>query len=243
MSVGGAPVSKGKGRIVLAWGVAAALVLLYLVWPAFRHTVQRALDLLSGTNVEPIRDYLLSFGVWAPVISAFLMVLQALALPVPSSVLTLANGLLFGTFWGTLLSWSSAMVAAVLCYALSRLAGRPLVAKLVGERSLDFADRFFERYGKHAVLIARLIPGISFDVVSYAAGLSSIGLWDFVIATGIGQLPATIVYSFLGETLPQAAKVGLWIALGVMALATLGVAFRSRFEKSLLSDDQKDARS
>ena len=228
--------SKGKRRIVLAWGVVAALALLALISPAFRRAVQQALDLLSGANVEQLRDYLLSFGVWAPVISAILMVLQALVLPVPSSLLTLANGLLFGTAWGALLSWSSAMVAAVLCYYLARLFGRPLVGKLVGEKPLDLADRFFQRYGKHAVLIARLIPGISFDVVSYAAGLSSIGPWGFVLATGIGQIPGTIMYSFLGETMPQAARIGLWIVLGTMALVTLGLALRSRFEESLLSE-------
>lgn len=228
--------SKRKTQIISAWGVMAALALLYLLSPAFRGAVQRALALLSGADVEAMRDYLLSFGAWAPVISACLMVLQALVLPVPSFVLTLANGLLFGTVWGALLSWSSAMVAAVLCYYISRLFGRPLVVKLVGERPLDLTDRFFQRYGKHAVLIARLIPGISFDVVSYAAGLSSIGLWGFVLATGIGQMPGTIVFSFLGETVPQAARVGLWILVGVMALVTLGLALRSRLEEGLLSE-------
>ena len=228
--------SKGKRQIILAWGAVVALALLYFVWPAFRSAAQRALDLLSGANVEQMRDYLLGFGAWAPVISAALMVLQALVLPVPSSLLTLANGLLFGTVWGALLSWSSAMVAAVVCYYIARLFGRPLAGKLVGERPLDLADRFFQRYGKHAVLIARLIPGISFDVVSYAAGLSSIGLWEFVLATGIGQMPATIVFSFLGETVPQVARVGLWILVGAMGLVTLGLALRSRFEESLLSE-------
>ncbi len=228
--------SRKTTQIAIAWGVVAALALLYLVWPAFRDRVQQAWDLLSGANIEQMRDYLLSYGAWAPLISATLMVLQALVLPLPSMVLTMANGLLFGTFWGALLSWSSAMVAAVICYALARLFGRPLVGRLAGERPLDFADRFFERYGRHAVLIARLIPGISFDVVSYAAGLSSIGLWDFCLATGIGQLPATIVYSYLGETLPQAARVGLWIFLVVMTLVTLGLALRSRFEERLLSE-------
>ncbi len=125
------------------------------------------------------------------------------------------------------------MVAAVVCYTIARLLGRPLVEKLAGKRSLDLTDRFLQRYGKHAVLIARLIPGISFDVVSYASGLSSIRLGEFVLATGIGQIPGTIVYSFLGATMPQAARVGLWIILGAMALVTLGLALRSRFEDSL----------
>jgi uncharacterized membrane protein YdjX (TVP38/TMEM64 family) len=223
-------------RVVLASGAVSVLVLLYLVWPAFRNGVQRAFDLLSGTNVVQIKEYWLGFGSWAPIISALLMILQALALPVPSFLLTVANGLLFGAFWGAALSWSSAMLAAVICYYISRLFGRPVVERLVGERSLKFADRFFERYGRQAVLIARLIPGISFDVVSYAAGLSSTGLWSFAVSTGIGQLPATIVYSYLGETVPEAATVGLWILFIVVALATLGFALRSRLEKRLRSE-------
>ena len=161
--------SRRTRQVLIAWGAAVALVLLYMVWPPFHNWVQRALDLLSGTNVEQMRGYLLGFGAWAPAISALLMVLQALVLPVPSSLLTLANGLLFGTFWGAVLSWSSAMVAAVVCYAISRALGRPVAARLVGEGALRFADCFFERYGRHALLIARLIPGVSFDVVSYAA--------------------------------------------------------------------------
>jgi uncharacterized membrane protein YdjX (TVP38/TMEM64 family) len=228
--------SKGTRQLVAAWGSLALLVSLYLIWPAFHNAVQQAVGLLSGIDVEQVRDYLLRFGAWAPVVSALLMVLQALALPVPSFLLTLANGLIFGTFWGAALSWSSAMVAAVVCYAISRTLGRPVAVRLVGERALRFADRFFDRYGRYAVLIARLVPAVSFDVVSYAAGLSSIRLWDFVVATGIGQLPATIVYSYLGESISQAAQVGFRILLAVMALLTLGLALRSRFEDRLLSE-------
>ncbi len=151
-------------------------------------------------------------------------------------VITLANGLLFGTIGGALLSWSSAMIGAIVCYYISRLFGRPVVEKLVGGKSLDMTDRFFRRYGKHAILIARLVPVISFDVVSYAAGLTTIGPWEFLLATGIGQLPATLVYSFLGQNMTQAARLGLWVVLGVLVLVTLGFALKARFEEGLLSE-------
>jgi len=157
-------------------------------------------------------------------------------------VITLTNGLLFGTVKGALLSWSSAMVGAILCYYISRLFGRPVVERLVGKKSLEVTDRFFQRYGRHAVLLARLIPVISFDVVSYAAGLTSIGLGDFILATGIGQAPATLAYSFLGQNMTRAARLGLWIILGVLALVTLGFALKARFEESLLSEGQQRIR-
>lgn len=228
--------NERKTQTIVALGVAAALALLYLLSPAFRTGVQRAFVLLSRADIEQLKEYLLGFGAWAPIVSGSLMVLQSLVVPLPAMVITLANGLLFGTIGGALLSWSSAMVGAILCYYIARLFGRPVVERLVGKKSLDMTDRFFRRYGKHAVLIARLIPVISFDVVSYAAGLTSMGLWDFTLATGIGQMPATLVYSFLGQNMTQAARLGLWIVLGVLALVTFGFALKARFEKGLSSE-------
>lgn len=228
--------NKRKAQTIIALSVAAVLALLYLFSPTFRSEVQQAFVLLSRADIEQLKEYLLGFGAWAPIVSGSLMVLQSLFVPLPAMVITLANGLLFGTMWGTLLSWSSAMVGAIICYYISRLLGRPVVEKLVGGKSLDMTDRFFRRYGKHAILIARLIPVISFDVVSYAAGLTTIGPGEFLLATGIGQMPATVVYSFLGQNMTRAVKLGLWIILGVLALVTLGFALKARFEERLLSE-------
>jgi len=228
--------SERKRRILAALVGGTVLLFLYALSPAFRTQVQRAFALLARADIEPLKEYLLGFGAWAPIVSGSLMVLQSLVVPLPAMVITLTNGLLFGAMWGALLSWSSAMVGAILCYYIARLFGRPVVERLVGKKSLEVTDRFFQRYGRHAVLLARLIPVISFDVVSYAAGLTSIGLGDFILATGIGQMPATVVYSFLGQNMTRAARLGLWIILGVLALVTLGFALKARFEESLISE-------
>ncbi|HEU5316501.1 MAG TPA: TVP38/TMEM64 family protein [Chloroflexota bacterium] len=161
------------------------------------------------------------------------MVLQSVAAPLPAFVITIVNGLLFGALWGGLLSWSSAMVGAALCYAIARALGRPVVERLVGARPLAKSDAIFERYGTHAVLIARLIPLISFDVVSYAAGLTSIGFLPFLVATGIGQLPATVVYSLLGQNIGAGPRVALWTVSALASLVVLGLALRGRVERRL----------
>jgi uncharacterized membrane protein YdjX (TVP38/TMEM64 family) len=222
----------------VAAGVAGLIVLvaLYLLIPDVRSALQLAMEVMSGANIERIRDYLLGFGVWAPIISAVLMVFQALVLPLPSMALTLANGLLLGTLWGALLSWTSGMLAAMVCYGLSRLYGRPLVTRLVGEPALARTDAFFQRHGRRAVLLARLIPFISFDVVSYAAGLGSISPIEFAIATGLGQLPATLLYSWLGETSPRLANAGLWIVLAIALIVAVGLFLRQRFEQRQTDD-------
>ena len=82
-------------------------------------------------------------------------------------------------------------------------------------------DVFFDRYGKYAIVVCRLLPFVSFDIVSYAAGLTSMRFVPFFIATGIGQLPATIVYSYVGGMLTGGAQKfvsGLFILFGVSIL-------------------------
>jgi len=213
-------------------GLFIILGLLYLVVPSFKEGLNEAVRLLASGDIVRLKEYLLSFGVWAPVVSGLLMVLQSIVAPLPAFVITFANGLLFGALWGAVLSWSSAMVGAIICYYIARSLGRPVVERIVGKRSLAMADRFFERYGRYAVLIARLIPVVSFDVVSYAAGVTSIGPVEFLIATGIGQAPATVLYSILGQNIGS-AELGLWIFGAVVSLLVFGWAVKSRVEKRL----------
>ena len=99
-----------RNQVGLAVGLLALFALIYWASPAFRSEIERVTGLLGRGDVVGLRDYLLSFGLWAPVISAVLMVFQSVVAPLPAFVITFTNGLLFGAFWGTLLSWSSAKI-------------------------------------------------------------------------------------------------------------------------------------
>ncbi|MGI8866961.1 MAG: hypothetical protein ACR2G1_09530, partial [Rubrobacteraceae bacterium] len=91
-------------RPALTVALIALVGLVYLAYEPFRAEANRAVSVLASGNVESVRDYILSYGAWAPVISAALMVLQALLAFLPAFVLAFANGLAFGAFWGGLLS-------------------------------------------------------------------------------------------------------------------------------------------
>ena len=119
------------------------------------------------------------------------------------------------------------MLGAALCFFIARLLGRPIVVKLLSESAVNASDRFFQRYGKHAVLIARLVPIISFDAISYGAGLTSMRFLWFVIATGVGQLPATLLYSYLGDRVTGSIKILFWTFGIVIAISiTVGLIKR-----------------
>lgn len=120
------------------------------------------------------------------------------------------------------------MLGAALCFSIARYFGRPVVVKLVSESALASSDRFFERYGKHAVLIARLVPIISFDVISYGSGLTGIRFIGFWLATGVGQLPATILYSYLGDEATGTIKILFWVFGIIIAISVVTFLIKRR---------------
>ncbi|RXT14028.1 TVP38/TMEM64 family protein [Ammoniphilus sp. CFH 90114] len=217
-----------RNSIFAVVGISFVFVLLYFVQPGIRYFINDASAMLAAADIEAFRDYLLSFGYFAPIVSALLMIFQAVLAPLPAFVITFANGMLFGAFWGGLLSWSSAMLGAALCFFIARSLGRPAVEKLVSKSAIEMTDKFFQQYGKQSILVSRLLPFISFDVVSYAAGLTSMRFWGFWIATGIGQAPATILYSYLGQTASGSVKILFWIFIVTICLAVIISAWKKK---------------
>ena len=173
----------------------ALSVVAYFAIPTVNSRVNSLFFLFSTMNVEIVIGYIRSFGAYAIIISFLLMMFQSLIAPLPAFLITFANAAVFGWWQGAILSWFSAMAGAALCFFIARVLGRDAVEKLTGKGVLQSVDNFFLQYGKNTILICRLLPFVSFDYVSYAAGLTSMGFWGFFLATGIGQLPATIVYS------------------------------------------------
>jgi len=162
------------------------------------------------------------------------MVLQGILAPLPAFVVTFANGLAFGAFAGWLISLAGHVAASSVCFGIARRLGRRRVQSLVSTKSLGSADRWLERWGPHAVLVTRLAPGISFDGISYAAGLTSISFKRFVVATTLGVIPETLLFAYLGHSAKEHAPLVMGISFAV-ALSGLLVAFfvgRSRATRS-----------
>lgn len=212
-----------RARLVLTLGLVALAAAVYGGMPVARAEVNHAASMLMRGDVTALRDYILSFGVWAPVVSALLMVLQALVAPLPAFLLAFANGLAFGLFWGSLLTFASATLAAGISFGLARALGRGVVEALVGHTGLALTDRWFARWGVWAILFARLMPIMSFDVISYAAGLTGMRFRSFLAATMLGILPATLLFAYLGEHAPQSVTL-LFIAFGGAVVVAAGVA-------------------
>jgi uncharacterized membrane protein YdjX (TVP38/TMEM64 family) len=184
---------KQLARIILIIIVLAS-VICFMYVPAFKSKLTQVLMLFRSMSVESIIGYIKSFGAWAILISFLLMMFQSVIAPLPAFLITFANAAVFGWWQGAILSWSSAMAGALLCFYIARIAGRDVVEKINKNFSLQKLDEYFDRYGKHTILICRLLPFISFDFISYAAGLTAIKPIPFMISNGLCQLPGSIFY-------------------------------------------------
>jgi uncharacterized membrane protein YdjX (TVP38/TMEM64 family) len=210
------------GGLVLACAAAG----LASTWTGLAHLAR----LLAAGDAAALRDHLRGLGPWAPLASFAFVQLQAIVAPLPSFPLVYANGLLYGTLWGGLLSWASVLTSALLCFGLARLAGRPLVERVVSPAALRRTAVLFERYGVLAVFLGRLLPLTAFDLLSYAAGLTPMRLGPFTVATALGMTPAVFAMAAagdLGRTSPRGLLGGL-VALGVLASGAALLAQRVR---------------
>ena len=208
-------------------GVALALLLIYLFVPAVNKLINDIIKMFQTGNFSAMRSFIAQYGPYAMLVSSLLMIFQSLAAPLPAFFITLTNANLFGWWQGCILSFASSMIGAAMCFFIARILGRDIVEKICTKGALAQIEEFFSKYGKKCILVARLLPFISFDVVSYAAGLTSMGFWGFFLATGIGQAPACIVYSYVGGMLTGGAKLMFMGLLCLFALAVLVTVIRS----------------
>ena len=212
--------NKWVGKIIVLVLLATS-VGSYYVFPSVKHVMNQVFKMFASGDFTVVRDFVASYGAYAAVISFLLMIFQSIAAPLPAFLITFANANLFGWWQGAILSWSSAMAGAAVCFFIARILGRDVAEKLTSKAGMKQIDTFFDRYGKNTVLICRLLPFVSFDIVSYAAGLTSMSFMSFFVATGVGQLPATIVYSYVGGMLTGGAKLMVTALLIIFALSAL----------------------
>ncbi|MCF8106686.1 MAG: TVP38/TMEM64 family protein [Desulfohalobiaceae bacterium] len=182
---------------------ALILVLFLVLFFSIHHHFQKTCAILVAGNLDQVIALIRSWGLAAPLMSVLLMITQAIVAPLPAFLITAANGMIFGGFWGVVISLAGALMGALTSFFIARLFGEVAVKKVVrNQKALYFIQHAGEKKGFYVILLARLLPFISFDIISYLAGLSGIRLRAFIPGTVLGMLPATIVYTLAGHNIP-----------------------------------------
>lgn len=173
-------------------------------------------------EAEDLRSWILSFGLWAPVIYIILYTIRPLIF-FPASVLSIAGGLAFGAWMGTLYTIIGATLGAMLSFLVAKAVGKSIVTKEWTGNAAKFQAQM-EQNGFLYVLLFRLIPVINFDLISYMAAIAKVRFASFALATLIGIIPGTFAYNFLGSSFVSgnpkiiAAAVVVFIILTVVPI-------------------------
>jgi len=196
-----------------------ALVLATFLLVAAGVALWRALALegidLADMSPADAQRFAASWGAWSAVVAVLLMVLHSFV-PLPAEIIAIANGMLFGTWLGIALTWAGAMLGAVLSCAVARALGRPFVRLLVSERRWRQVETL--SLTPTTLLVVRLVPLISFNLVNYAAGLLGVRWWPFLWTTALGILPLTVAMVVAGEGM---LHVPLWLWFAIAAAVIL----------------------
>ncbi|MEO0455285.1 MAG: TVP38/TMEM64 family protein [Cyanobacteria bacterium P01_A01_bin.114] len=165
-----------------------------------------ALYFIGGIDPAWLEATLQRAGIWAPIIYIAIYTLATLLI-LPSTVLNLAGGALFGVWLGTLWTTLGAIIAAVVAFGFTRTVGRDVIAKRMAGY-WQAIDAEIHQGGLFYMFSIRLLPIIPYGLVNFAAGLTSISFKDYFIGTALGTLPGVLPFVLLGHSGVESIQTG-----------------------------------
>lgn len=209
-------------KAMQAWRLLGLVVVLLLLWLGYRALDQAGVLEQLG-DVQALQQWLLGYGRWGPVLIVALMALAIVINPIPSAPIALAAGAVYGHAWGTLYVVTGAEIGALIAFTIARLLGQDLLQRWLGERvRLGWIGS--QNALTALVFVSRLLPFISFDLVSYGAGLTSLRSWRFALATLLGLIPMSFLLAHFGSELAATelgAAATTLLLLGLLVLLPL----------------------
>jgi uncharacterized membrane protein YdjX (TVP38/TMEM64 family) len=212
-------------RNIIKFFIVAALAALFL-YIAYSSRLQ------NYVSQDAILALLQCMGSFAPLGFMAVMAL-AVASPLPSLPLDIAAGIFFGPYLGTLYSAAGALVGSIISFSIARLLGRSLIERFL-HGHINFCYTCSNRMLTGVVFFTRLVPTVSFDMVSYGSGLTKISLWRFSLATFLGMLPLTFIYNYFGAALVLDSRVAVGFGIIVVLLLFLMPVWVERYAREKL---------
>lgn len=171
-----------------------------------------------------------------PLAASLGMVLLAVdvLLPVPSSLIMITNGALFGVLLGALLSLLGSTLSILLGWFLGK-SGKGFVEKFLGEDGHQEGKDFLERWGDLAILVSRPIPVLA-ETVSILCGSLSYPLGKTLFYGFLGLLPTCLLYAYTGHlalTMDSAWQSFALVMLVAGAVWLIGTQVKKRDAKKM----------
>jgi len=219
-------VSPNKKFIILIGLTCIGIIVYYLL---------AAYDLLPIIqDGKQIQQYIESTGLFGPITIILLMTLAILVSPLPSAPIAIAAGAIYGHTWGTFYVLIGSLSGAISAFLISRYLGYEYIQNLAKNYfPIKFTSSQNALLG--IVFITRLMPFLSFDIISYAAGLTPMRLWRFVVATLFGIAPASFFLAHVGSEMATVEWSRIAMAILLLSLIMVVSVLIQLFRNKMLN--------
>ena len=192
------------------WLIVAALIVCFTV--VFLIVEALGVPLLSDPT-----PWMKHRGLLAASVGVGLLIADVV-LPVPSSLIMVAHGALFGVVQGTILSLIGSVGAAMFGFAIGRRGGT-LLERIVTSADRDRANSMLRRWGTLAVIVTRPVPVLA-ETVAIIAGTSSLSWRSVILASIVGSFPSALLYALSGAAIANFQNTVLMFGV-VLVVAVL----------------------
>ena len=184
-------------KIIAALSIVALFGAVHLIAPNFLPEVY---ELLKRGDIIETAEYIKSYGSLAVAFSFLLtLFVNALGFP-PAIIFSTANTLIFGIFWGIVISVIAETVGVTISFLLLRFFFRESARKIIAKNKfLSSADKYSSKKGFKVMLIARMVPYVPSGLLNATGALSALSLSDYFFASLIGKFPSTGIEAIIGH--------------------------------------------
>lgn len=182
-------------------------------------------DLSSADRVVQLQQFFRQAGVWAPLVYVIFVIMEVLIAPIPGLMLYAPGGMFFGPWYGGILSLIGNVIGSGISCGLIRSAGAPWLNRIAGKASMEPLQAALNKRGIWVIVLLRLNPLTSTDLLSWVAGFTRIPVHHVMLATGIGMAPLCFAQSWLSDSIFHKWPQLLWplMLLGVLYLVVVAV--------------------
>ncbi|MBN2380816.1 TVP38/TMEM64 family protein [candidate division WOR-3 bacterium] len=200
--------------------IAGMTALIIWQWPLIR-------ELFS--NPEGFRDYVASYGMWAPVVFVIIYVILVISAFGPAYVLNYLSGAMFGFWKGFLLSWAGNVVGAALAIWLGRGVTKSIAHIFFPAKKYQKYVGYVRTRGWAYLLILYAIPNPLGDTLNYVGAASDIEYWKLILMLSIARIPLVIVRTAIGSTMVNFKTIHWIVMIGIFIVIGLTVFLLRRY--------------
>ncbi|MDR3052553.1 MAG: TVP38/TMEM64 family protein [Coriobacteriales bacterium] len=169
-------------------------------------------------------------GFWGVLIVLGLQFLQVVVAFIPGEVVQLIIGMVYGTFFGSLITLLGALIPSVVVFYVVRKLGTPFVDAMVGQKDAHKLKFLHNSKSLNTlVFVLYLIPGLPKDLFNYVVPLTKMKPQAFFVLSTLGRVPGIVASAYIGTSFLEQNYVGMIIAAVLIGgVGIIGIIFNEK---------------